>query len=77
MSNNMEHITIKASEGKVFRRIADGVIFGNEITLGYTHYLNGKKLDSPKWEVPSDFEEIDEPKDDVIEEETIENEEIV
>ena len=28
----MEHITIKASEGKVFRRIADGVIFGNEIT---------------------------------------------
>ena len=69
----MEHITIKASEGKVFRRIADGVIFGNEITLGYAHYLNGKKLDSPKWEVPSDFEEIDEPK----EEETIENEYIV
>lgn len=54
----MEHITIKASEGKVFRRIADGVIFGNEIILGYTHYLGGKKLDSPKWEVPSDFEEI-------------------
>ena len=76
MSNNMEHITIKASEGKVFRRIADGVIFGNEITLGYTHYLNGKKLDSPKWEVPSDFEEIDEPKEEVIEE-TIENEYIV
>ena len=69
----MEHTTIKASEGKVFRRIADGVIFGNEITLGYTYYLNGKKLDSPKWEVPSDFEEIDEPK----EEETIENEYIV
>ena len=60
----------------VFRRIADGVIFGNEITLGYTHYLNGKKLDSPKWEVPSDFEEIDEPKEEVIEE-TIENEYIV
>lgn len=72
----MEHTTIKASEGKVFRRIADGVIFGNEITLGYTYYLNGKKLDSPKWEVPSDFEEIDEPKE-VIEEETIENEYIV
>ena len=72
----MEHTTIKASEGKVFRRIADGVIFGNEITLGYTYYLNGKKLDSPKWEVPSDFEEIDEPKE-VIEEETIENENIV
>ena len=77
MSSNMEHITIKASEGKVFRRIADGAIFGNEITLGYTHYLNGKKLDSPKWEVPSDFEEIDEPKEEAIEEETIENEDIV
>ena len=62
---------------RVFRRIADGVIFGNEITLGYTHYLNGKKLDSPKWEVPSDFEEIDEPKEEAIEGETIENEEIV
>lgn len=69
----MEHITIKASEGKVFRRIAEG----NEITLGYTHYLNGKKLDSPKWEVPSDFEEIDEPKEEAIEEEPLENEEIV
>ena len=76
MSNNMEHTTIKASEGKVFRRIADGVIFGNEITLGYTHYLNGKKLNSPKWEVPSDFEEIDELKEEAIEE-TIENEKIV
>ena len=72
----MEHITIKASEGKVFRRIADGVIFGNEITLGYTHYLNGKTLYSPKWEVPSDFEEIDEPAEEVIEE-TVENEDIV
>ena len=77
MSNNMEHITIKASEGKVFRRIADGVIFGNEVARGYAHYLDGKKVDSPKWEVPSDFEESDEPKEDVIEEETIENEEIV
>ena len=29
------------------------------------------------WEVPSDFEEIDEPKEEIIEEETIENEYIV
>lgn len=41
MSSNMEHITIKASEGKVFRRIADGVIFGNEITLGYPVGVQG------------------------------------
>lgn len=72
----MEHITIKAAEGKIFRRIADRVIFGNEITLGYTYYLNGKKLDLPKWEVPSDFEEIDEPKE-VSEEEIIEEAEII
>lgn len=47
------------------------------MTVGYTHYLNGKKLDSPKWEVSSDFEEIDEPKEEAIEEEIIENEDIV
>ena len=37
MSSNMEHITIKASEGKVFRRIAEG----NEITLGYPVGVQG------------------------------------
>ena len=37
MSSNMEHITIKAAEGKVFRRIAEG----NEITLGYPVGVQG------------------------------------
>lgn len=57
----MEKRVIKASEGKVFRRISDGFIFGNEINLGYTYYLNGKKLDEPLLELPEHFEEIDEP----------------
>ena len=57
----MEHINIVASEGKVFRRISDGMIFGNEVTLGYTHYINGKKLDIPLLEIPEHFEEIAEP----------------
>ena len=57
----MEHIKIVASEGKVFRRISDGMIFGNEVTLGYTHYIGGEKLDEPLWELPEHFEEIDEP----------------
>lgn len=57
----MENKIIKASEGKVFRRISDGVIFGKEINLGYTYYLNGKKLDKPLLELPEHFEEIDEP----------------
>ncbi len=57
----MEHITIKAQEGKVFRRIADGMVFGNRITLGYTHYLGGEKLVTPLWELPEHYEEVDAP----------------
>ena len=57
----MENKIIKASKGKVFRRISDGFIFGNEINLGYTHYLGGEKLEEPLLELPEHFEEIDEP----------------
>lgn len=59
----MKNKIIKASEGKVFRRISDGVIFGKEISLGYTHYLNGEKLNEPLLELPEHFEEIDEPEE--------------
>ena len=48
-----------ADEGKVFKRISDGFIFGNEIYLGYTYYLNSKKLSEPKLEVIEDFEEVE------------------
>ena len=61
----MEERIIKASEGKVFRRISDGFIFGKEINLGYTHYLGGKKLEEPLLELPEHFEEIDEPVEEV------------
>ena len=57
----MEDRIIKASEGKVFRRISDGFIFGKEIHLSYTHYLGGEKLEEPLLELPEHFEEIDEP----------------
>ena len=57
----MEDRIIKASEGKVFRRISDGFIFGKEIHLGYTHYLGGEKLEEPLLELPEHFEGIDEP----------------
>ena len=56
----MENKIIKASKGKVFRRISDGFIFGKEINLGYTYYLGGKKLEEPLLELPEHFEEIDE-----------------
>ena len=57
----MENRIIIANEGKVFRRISDGFIFGKEINLGYTHYIGGKKLTEPLLELPEHFEEIDEP----------------
>lgn len=60
--NNSKHII--ADEGKVFQRKSDGFIFGNEIYLGYTYYIGGKKLDEPHLEVVEDFEEIDAPKEE-------------
>lgn len=48
-----------ADEGKVFRRISDGVVFGSEIYLGYTYYIDGVKLSEPKLEVIEDFEEVE------------------
>ena len=63
----MEERIIKASEGKVFRRISDGFIFGKEINLGYTHYLGGEKLEEPLLELPEHFEEIDEPVKEEVE----------
>lgn len=54
----IENRTIKAEEGKVLRRKSDGFVFGPEISLGYTYYLNGKKLEEPLLELPEHFEEI-------------------
>ena len=51
---------IKADEGKVFRRIADGQIYGKEISLGYSYFIGGKKLKEPHLDIPEDFEQIDE-----------------
>lgn len=57
----MDKIIIKADEGKVFRRISDGALYGKEISLGYSYYINGVKLSEPHLDVPEDFEQIDEP----------------
>ena len=50
---------IKAKQGKVFRRIEDGVIYGEEITLGYTYFINNELLTEPHLDTIEDFEEID------------------
>lgn len=54
----MEHKTIYAGLGKTLKRIADGMDFGSEITLGYTHYIGGKKLDTPLWELEEHYERV-------------------
>lgn len=64
MTKEGNHII--ADERKVFRRIGTDEIFGKEIYLGYSYYINGVKLDEPHLDVPEDFEEIDEPQDSSI-----------
>lgn len=59
---------ITAEEGKVFKRKSDGFVYGNEIYLGYTYYLNGEKLDEPHLEVPEDFEEVEQVIEEIVEE---------
>lgn len=66
--NNMEikeikTTVIKASEGKLLRRISDNWIAGKEIYLGYTYYLGGRKLDQPLLELPEHYEEVDIPEE--------------
>lgn len=57
---------LKAEEGKVLRRKADGWIAGNELYLGYTYYLNGERLDEPILEKPEDYEEVENDKENEI-----------
>lgn len=54
----MEHKTLYAGLGKTLKRISDGMDFGPEITLGYTHYIGGKKLDEPLWELEEHYERV-------------------
>ena len=56
----MELTVITANTGKIFRRKADGFIYGKQIYLGYTYYINGNILDTPHLDTIDDFEEIDE-----------------
>lgn len=59
---NTKHII--AENGLVFHRKGsdpDVDIFGTEMYLGYSYYINGKKLDTPHLDMPDDFEEIPEP----------------
>ena len=65
-------IVLVADEGKILRRIGTEDVFGEEISLGKSWYINGEKLSKPHDDVPEDFEEIDAPEQE--EEEWIEPE---
>ena len=60
--------TLSASEGKVLRRKADGMVYGESIMLGKTWYIGGKRLDTPHDDVPEDFEETEIPHESIADE---------
>lgn len=59
---------IVANEGKVLRRIGTDEVFGKEFYLGYSYYISGVLQTPPHLDVPEDFEEIDEPIEEEMEE---------
>lgn len=67
MGGNMKKTTIRASKGKVYRRVLDDVIFWKKINLGYTYYTGGKKLEEPLLCHTEHFEEISKPVKEVNE----------
>jgi len=61
LNKDIESYKLTADEGKVLQRKSDGQQFGREITLGKTWYIGGERLAEPHFEVPEDYEEVDEP----------------
>lgn len=60
----IEQITttrLRAEEGKVLRRITDGLVIGKSYSLGYDYYNAGVGFASPSAARPEDFEEVDMP----------------
>ena len=49
---------IYADSGKVFKRKNSNEVYGNEIWLGKSYYIDGVLLPEPHDDVPEDFEEI-------------------
>lgn len=50
---------ITADEGKLLLRKADNLLFGKELILGYTWYINGELINPPHLEVPEDYQDSD------------------
>ena len=59
-NNGNKIITILvADEGKLLRRVNTNDIYGTEVALGYSYYINGQLQDPPHLDTIEDFEEID------------------
>lgn len=50
-----------AEEGMVLKRKNSDDIYGNEIALGTTYFIDGVLLSEPHIDIPEDFEEIPDP----------------
>ena len=71
-NNGIKDITVLiADEGKVLKRKNTEDIYGEEISLGFSHYIGGVKLETPHKDIPEDFEEIDAPVEETEEQEEI------
>lgn len=60
----IEQITmtrIYAEDGKLLRKRSDGMIYGDQVSLGYDYYDAGVGLSEPRLLTPDDFEEVDMP----------------
>ena len=53
--------TITAQEGKVYRRLHDGMLFGNQILLGYDYSTGVKRIDREIYYEQIDDEGSNEP----------------
>ena len=49
-----EHFVLIADEGNLIRRIHDGYVFEDEVTLGFDYSTGEKRLDTPEY-----YEEVD------------------
>ena len=62
--NGRDTFRITPDEGKQFMRVSDGALFSGTMTLGYTYFIGGVKLENPHWETPDDYIEVDAPEDE-------------
>ena len=51
---------ISVPKGYLIKRLSDGALLGREYGIGYTYYMNGRKLEEPYLEQFADFCEVKE-----------------